>query len=162
MNQEMTSKYPIFTEIMSSLVRDGKMNKSMGEFLVSIIEHTEKVYKNSPNRKPYSYLSRKKGEIDSQHFPNFPLLRERARYKRACRVEDRRSLNKMWEQIFPGHSSLTPGLRVMTCACSEKVVYGFSMMRSGESPQMLFDIIMSRFPENYNPQIIYDNSCKTK
>ena len=158
MNQEMKSKYSIFTKIMSSLVRNGKM----GEFLVSIIEHTEKAYINSPNRKPYSYLSRKKGKIDSQHFPNFPLLRERARYKRACRVEDRRSLNKMCEKNFPGHSSLTPGLMVMTCACSEKVVYGFSMMLSGESSQMLFDIIRSRFPKNYNPQIIHDNSFKIK
>ena len=126
---------------MSSLVREEKLNKSMGEFLVSIIEHTEKVYKNSQNRKPNDYFSRKKGEIESQHFPNFPLLRERARYKRACRVDDRGSLKKMC------HSSLTPGLMVMTCACSEKVVYGFSMMISGESPQMLFDIIMSIFPE---------------
>ena len=27
---------------------------------------------------------------------------------------------------------------------------------------MLFDIIMTRFPKNYNPLIIYDNSCKLK
>ena len=29
-------------------------------------------------------------------------------------------------------------------------------MLTGESPKMLFDIIMTRFEEDYNPQIIYD------
>ena len=33
-------------------------------------------------------------------------------------------------------------------------------MLSGESPKMLFDIIMTRFEEDYNPKIIYDASCK--
>ena len=36
------------------------------------------------------------------------------------------------------------------------------MMLSGESPQMLFDIIMTRFEDDYNPNIIYDASCKLK
>ena len=36
------------------------------------------------------------------------------------------------------------------------------MMLSGESPEMLFDLIMTRFEESYNPHIIYDASCKVK
>ena len=63
---------------------------------------------------------------------------------------------------FPSHNSLTPGLMIMTCACPQKIVYGFSLMTSSESPQMIFDVIMSRFPQNYSPQIIYDNACKSK
>ena len=35
-------------------------------------------------------------------------------------------------------------------------------MLSGESPEMLFDIIMTRFEDDYNPNIIYDASCKLK
>ena len=50
----------------------------------------------------------------------------------------------------------------MTCACPQKVVYGFSSMLDGESPMMVIDIIMSRFPSNYNQHIVYDNSCKCK
>ena len=62
--------------------------------------------------------------------------------------------------MFPTHSALSPGLMVMTCACPRKVVYGISLMTSGESPQMIFDVIMSRFPPDYSPNIIYDNACK--
>ena len=98
----------------------------------------------------------------SQHFPNFPLLRERAQYSMHCNVEDEKSLKDMCTKVFPFHNSLTPGLMIMTCACPQKIVYGFSLMTSSESPQMIFDVIMSRFPQNYSPQIIYDNACKFK
>ena len=50
----------------------------------------------------------------------------------------------------------------MTCACQLKVVYGFSMMMTGESPRMLFEVIMNRFENDYSPDIIYDASCKLK
>ena len=66
----------------------------------------------------------------------------------------------MCEKNFPTRSALSPGLMVMTCACPRKVVYGISLMTSGESPQMIFDVIMSRFPPDYSPNIIYDNACK--
>ena len=35
-------------------------------------------------------------------------------------------------------------------------------MVSGESPKILFDIIMTCFEEDYNPNIIYDASCVAK
>ena len=50
----------------------------------------------------------------------------------------------------------------MTCACQLKVVYGFEMMMTGESPRMLFEVIMNRFENDYSPDIIYDASCKLK
>ena len=36
------------------------------------------------------------------------------------------------------------------------------MVVKGESPSMLFDLVMTRFEENYNPHIIYDASCLSK
>ena len=36
------------------------------------------------------------------------------------------------------------------------------MMLSGESPDMLFDLVMTRFEQSYNPYIIYDASCRVK
>ena len=50
----------------------------------------------------------------------------------------------------------------MTCACQLKVVYGFEMMMTWESPCMLFEVIMNRFENDYSPDIIYDASCKLK
>ena len=37
-----------------------------------------------------------------------------------------------------------------------------SMMLSGESPSMLFDLVMTRFEDSYNPTVIYDASCLAK
>ena len=36
------------------------------------------------------------------------------------------------------------------------------MMISGESPSLLFDLVMTRFEANYNPHLIYDASCLAK
>ena len=124
--------------------------------------HTEQVFESAPIRSENDYCKRDGEEIFSQHFPNFPLLRERAQYSMHCNVEDEKSLKDMCTKVFPSHNSLTPGLMIMTCACPQKIVYGFSLMTSSESPQMIFDVIMSRFPQNYSPQIIYDNACKFK
>ena len=35
-------------------------------------------------------------------------------------------------------------------------------MISGESPRIIFDIIMTRFEDDYNPTIVYDASCRLK
>ena len=95
-------------------------------------------------------------------FPNFPLLRESANYTKDCLYQDSRAKEDSCEKNFPTHRQLTPGLLLMTCACQLKVVYGFSMMMTGESPRMLFEVIMNRFENDYSPDIIYDASCKLK
>ena len=33
---------------------------------------------------------------------------------------------------------------------------------TGESPSMLFNLVMTRFEDDYNPYIIYDASCLAK
>ena len=52
------------------------------------------------------------------------------------------SMKSMCDKIFPNHSAPSPGLMVMTRSCPTKVVYGTSLMASGESHQMIFDVIM--------------------
>ena len=125
-----------------------------------IIEHTESLFKPATERLPGDYDEIVDGEIDSQLFPNFPILRQRAYYEKDCQVEDDKSLKSMCEKLFPNHSALYPGLMVMTCSSPRKVVYGISLMTRGKSPQMIFNVIMSRFPSDYSPNIIYDNVCK--
>ena len=160
--QELKFKYPVWAEITNSLSVADVLNQKMADFLIAIIEHTEQVFESAPIRSENDYCKREGEEIFSQHFPNFPLLRERAQYSMHCNVEDEKSLKDMCTKVFPSHNSLTPGLMIMTCACPQKIVYGFSLMTSSESPQMIFDVIMPRFPQNYSPQIIYDNACKFK
>ena len=160
--QTINKKYPVWSKVVSTLSRNGDINTSMSEFLIDIIDHTLEVFDSSASRNDEDYCERLEGEIDSQHFPNFPLRRERAFYEKTCNVEDENSLKFMCEKDFPSHSTLTPGLLIMTCACPKKIVYGFTLMTSGESPQMIFDLILSRFPTDYSPNIIYDNACKAK
>ena len=152
-------KYPTWTKILSSF-SDEEINSALAKFLVLIIEHTEGPFKSAPERLPGDYDEIVDGEIDSQLFLNFPLLRQRAYYEKECKAEDDKSLKSMCEKIFPNHSALSLGLMVMTCSCPRKVVYGISLMTSGESPLMNFDVIMSRFPPDYSPNINYDNACK--
>ena len=135
-------KYPTWTKILSSF-GNKEIYCALAKFLVLIIEHTEGLFKSATER-----------------LPNFPILRQWAHYEKECQAEDDKSLKSMCEKNFPTHSALSPGLMVMTCACPRKVVYGISLMTSGESPQMIFDVIMSRFPPDYFPNIIYDNACK--
>ena len=162
MYAKMKAKYPTWTKIMSSIAGSMEVNAALADFLVAIIEHTEDIFDSAPVRLETDYNQRIVGEVDSQVFPNFPIIRERAFYEKECKVEDEKSLTFMCEKIFPSHTKLTPGLMIMTCACPKKVVYGFSLMTSGESPQMIFDLVMSGFPSDYSPNIVYDNACKSK
>lgn len=163
LHQKMMSKYPVITSIILSLAtEDGQLEKPVSSLLLSIVNHTLDVYNSATKRDRSDYTARTTGELDVQIFPNMPLLRERAKYSKTCSSEDKKAWDKLCEKTFPSHQKLTPGLFIVTCGCSNKVVYGFSMMLSGESPEMLFDIIMTRFEDDYNPNIIYDASCKLK
>ena len=108
------------------------------------------------------YAKPETGGLKHCLFQNFPLLRKSANYTRDCLNQDSRAKEDSCEKNFPTHRQLTPGLLLMTCACQLKVVYGFSMMMTGESPLMLFEVIMNRFENDYSPDIIYDASCKLK
>ena len=139
--QMFKTKYPTWTNILTSF-GDEEINCALAEFLVLIIEHTEGLFKLAPERLPEDYDETVDGEIDSQLFPNFPILRQRAFYEKECQAEDGKSLKSMCDKIFPNHSAPSPGLMVMTRSCPTKVVYGISLMASGEAHQMIFDVIM--------------------
>ena len=130
--------------------------------IAAVVRHIANVYESSTSNNEEDYCARQDGEIISQVYPLFPILRERAVYKRDCRIQDEKQLRDSCQKDFPSHSKLTPGLYLLTCGCQQKSVYGFSMMMSGESPAMLFDLIMTRFENDYNPHIIYDASCLAK
>ena len=131
-------------------------------FLTAVIEHIWNQFKSAPVNDESKYAKPETGELKHCLFPNFPLLRKSANYTRDCLNQDSRAKEDSCEKNFPTHRQLTPGLLLMTCACQLKVVYGFSMMMTGESPRMLFEVIMNRFENDYSPDIIYDASCKLK
>ena len=126
------------------------------------MNHTLNLFNSATTHEDNDYCEREDGEIDTQVYPVFPLLKERALYANTCKAQDEKAQKELCSKDFPSHKKLTSGIYLVTCGCKQKVIYGFSMMLSGESPEMLFDLIMTRFERNYNPHIIYDASCKVK
>ena len=98
--QMFKMKYPTWTKILTSF-GDEEINCALAKFLVLIIEHTEGLFKLAPERQPEDYDETVDGEIDSQLFPNFPILRQRAYYEKECQAEDDKSLKSMCEKKFP-------------------------------------------------------------
>ena len=92
------------------------------------------------------------------------IKQKRARYQADQKgsKKDTDSWDELCSKLFPEHSRLTPGLFIVTCCCPKKKVYGFKKMIQGESPRIIFDIIMTRFEKDYSPTIIYDASCRIK
>ena len=138
------AKYTTWTKNMSSIAGRMEVNSALAEFF----------FDSAPFRLDTDYIQRSVGEVESQVFSNFPIIRERASYEKECKVKDEKSLTFMCAKIFPSHTKLAPGLMILTCVCPITVVYGFSLMTSGESPQMIFDLVMSRFPSDYSPNIV--------
>ena len=130
--------------------------------MLAVVKHISKVYNTAAVHNSTDYKQREAGEIPTEKYPNFPILREKAIYERDCKIEDRQHRKQSCEKEFPSHANLTPGLYLLTCGCKFKCVYGFSMMTTGESPSMLFNLVMTRFEDDYNPHIIYDASCLAK
>ena len=162
MNEKMMEKYPTFTRMMRDIASpSGKLENEVSTFLASIVKHSLLFFENSEERSSDDYIE-DEIEIRSEVFPNFPRMKKRAEYEKNCKKEDKDSFRDICSKTYGKHQNLSPGLLIMTCACPQKCVYGFTMMLDGESPMMIFDTIMSRFPANYNPHILYDNSCKTK
>ena len=94
--------------------------------------------------------------------PTFLCWEKELFTKWIAKLKTKKQSKDSCQKDFPAHSKLTPGLYLLTCGCPNKSVYGFSMMTTGESPAMLFDLVMTRFETNYNPHIIYDASCLAK
>ena len=120
------------------------------------MEHILPLYDNAPSHELYDYCARVGDEEISR-------CEESGHYITSIAQDKMWNLKKnSCKKDFPSHATLTPGLYLMTCGCSYKSIYGFSLMLTGESPKMLFDVIMTRFEEDFNPQIIYDASCKVQ
>ena len=112
----MKAKYLAWTKIMSSIAGSMEADSALSGFLVAIIEHTEHIFDSAPVGLETDYTQRSVGEVESQVFPNFLIIRERAFYYKECNVEDEKSLTFMCEKNFPSHTKVTPGLMTMTCA----------------------------------------------
>ena len=169
LKHQMFKKYPLLYKRLDSIgqmmLSHGKIPKSVKNFILSLIDFCLSYYSSLVVRKSTDYKNMKKDEdVKSECFPLWDIKRKRARYQADQRAskKDIESWDELCSKLFPEHRRLTPGLFIVTCCCPKKKVYGFKKMIQGESPRIIFDIIMTRFEDDYNPTIIYDASCRIK
>ena len=167
LKQEMFEKYPLLFKRLSKISQmtssKGKILKSVKQFVVKLILFCENYLDSLPDRDEKDYHATST-EVQSECFPLFTIKRKRAQYEADKRgsAKDNEAWSDLCSKLFPEHAYLTPGLFLVTCCCPKKKVYGFKKMIHGESPRIIFDLIMTRFEESYNPTIIYDASCRIK
>jgi hypothetical protein len=63
------------------------------------------------------------------------------------------------EKSFPTNHHWTPGIMVLTCACSARKCLHANFMDQFESPLSPFEILTNRFPRGCPPYVVYDNAC---
>ena len=137
---------------------DGKLPNFVKKYFVEILKFCMQYCDSLPVRQDSDYLQRIGGEIKAEVFPNFPLLKEKNKYKADEKGSKKDS--DVWEglcsKLFPENSLLTPGLFLVTCTCPQKRVYGFKKMVRGESPRIIFDMIMKviTIPRLYTMQAV--------
>ena len=56
------------------------------------------------------------------------LIYERAKFVNEGKNQDDQAWEDLCEKSFPEHIKLSPGLFLLTCACANKTVYGYSFM----------------------------------
>ena len=165
---EFIQKYPNVYERLRDIQHVTKQRReiplSIKILYQKLTEFCLDFYLNTEEREEEVYTERLDGEVAAEFFPQFPAVYERARYKadqRGSRQEKENHRN-LCSKLFPEHQKLTPGLFIMTCCCPKKRIYGIKKMIEGESPKIIFDIVMTRFEPEYSPDLIYDASCKAK
>ena len=168
LKQELFKTFPLIYKRLDNVSRmplnEGRIPEFVKSFYVKVLQFCKEYCDSLPVRDKSDYSQRNGEEIKTEMFPSFPLLREKNRYKADERGSRKDSdvWNGLCNKLFPENSQLTPGLFLVTCTCPQKRVYGFRKMVKGESPRIIFDLIMTRFEDQYNPTIIYDASCRAK
>lgn len=88
-----------------------------------MIDFVLNFYEKCPERSNSDYTKRTTGEIPSQYFPHFPLIFERPKYTADNSTGEN---DDLCTKLFPEHVKLSPGLFLVTCACTEKKYMDFS------------------------------------
>jgi hypothetical protein len=103
-------------------------------------------------------------EVASYH--SLPLRYSRPQYS-SYEHEDGRSTQTSWyrkcdntqPRVGTGQRKFSPGLFKVTCV--HGFVYGFHFLREPESPSDFFTLLLTRFPRDKLPALVYyDNGCK--
>lgn len=91
------------------------------------------------------------------YYPNRPVVHSLGRYEADERSQV--SGGQRCTKYKYDAKNLTPGLFVMHCIKCGGCL-GFHMLRNAESPQALFEVLYTRWPQAQPPKVVvYDNNC---
>ena len=160
---KLRNQYPVFTKIFMDIRKQssGMLFPCVGELLGNIVQHTLDFYKSLPDYNEEDFEPRQE-EVFSEVYPQWKIIFDKANYAKTARSQDSKVWDKLCRKCFPTHQALTPGLFIVTCACPRKAIYGFTMRLKHESPGMIFDLTMTRFPKTWNLTWVYDAACKAR
>ena len=151
----LTNAYPTILEILRSLcLPTGRPTNAIRDIFLGIYSHAQLFWENTPKGHEANWTKRESGEVLTQFYPNFPLIYECAKFENECKNQDDQALEDLCEKSFPEHIKMSPGLFLLTCACANKTVYGYSFMTKNESPGMIFEIDQTCFSRDYKPTIV--------
>ena len=66
--------------------------------VLAVVKHISKVYNTAAVHNSTDYKQREAGEIPTEKYPNFRILREKAIYERDCKIEDRQHRKQSCEK----------------------------------------------------------------
>ena len=149
LQSELRLFYPVFMDRLQGLAsplrsNDFHLPDAVRKIYITLIQFVLQFDAKLPYRTAKDYTKRVQGEIEGQIIPLFPPMYERARYTADDRYsnKDRDYEQELCSKLFPEGQIWTPGLFIITCACSDKRIYGIVKMVHGESPRIMFDIII--------------------
>ena len=88
--------------------------------MCKLIDFVIVFYRSLPERCESDYTKQSNGENPSQYFPNYPLLFDRPKYAANNASGEEENFENVCSKLFPEHVKLSPGLFLVTCACSQK------------------------------------------
>ena len=101
-SEELQLKYPYLFNLINNIrICDKRLLDDVFKISEAIIEHIISVYKKAEDRTVKDYVKYNGEEIKTQHFPSFPILRYRAKYK--MDGKDDSLEEEQCNKIFPDH-----------------------------------------------------------
>ncbi|KAI8516330.1 hypothetical protein Bbelb_049110 [Branchiostoma belcheri] len=161
--QKLRSDAPILADFLYEVYKaeGNRIPEDVSALVNDIMERVSLPFKNRHNNTVYPPPEEEDTFGGYSFFPTLPLVRGQATYakdaQRRTRPRRCRDPSQRCNKMYGGHPSLSPG--IFTLYCQHGVCYGFTILKSHESPRHPFEILIGRF--NRAPRVIvYDNACR--
>ena len=162
---KITNAFPVIVKVIRKILESENtefLPNDVSEIIFSLIELRKSYNETARSRAaPRVNPGPKFKEAEAAIFPNLPVHTMNNRYSADAKMDetDDISCNKEYNES----PSITGGITHITCKHS--ITKGFTAMHRGESPLMIIDPLLRRFPKRVQARqrfLIYDNACMAR